>query len=74
MEPRHFKNFLNLDIKSLKDYFPKLREEKNPDKYLTKEDIYKYYFDRINKNEESKNEVIRELNNAGYNDYLKFFL
>ena len=69
MEPRHFKNFLNPDIKSLKDYFLKLRE-KNPDKeYLTKEDIYKYYFDRIH--EGGGGGVVTELNNAGYNDYLK---
>ena len=68
MEPRHFKNFMNTNIKS---YFKELHIRDPKKEYLTKEDIYKYYFQKITQDEKGKEEFLKDLKNSGYNEYFK---
>ena len=65
LEPRHFKKFIDPNIKK---YFLTLKSNTPNKEYLTKEDIFKYYFEKIN---ESKDEVLKELKKEGYNEDLK---
>jgi len=68
MEPRYFKKFMNPNIKS---YFKNLKNN-NPNKeYLTKEEIFKYYFEKITQDENGKEDILKDLKRAGYNEYFK---
>ena len=64
MQPKHFQKFVNPNIK---DYFKELNKV-NRREYLTKEEIYEYYIQKIKSGKEV--EVKNDLKELGYNDYL----
>ena len=59
---------MNTNIKS---YFKELNIRDPKKEYLTKEDIYKYYFQKITQDEKGKEEFLKDLKNSGYNEYFK---